>query len=793
MIRRLITLGSVSLALTLPADTHAQQRSVVEGVVYDTVAGSVIPLAVVRLAGTMVSTLTNDRGYYRLVLPVGQIRLEVRRIGYSPASVILAISEYQTRYDIYLRPVAVELAPIIVVAEEDEAHRIIKAAIARKHALFAATHDYRYDAYVKFVVRDLEKPQDSAASVVLISETRTTAYWEQPNHYQETILARRQSSNLDAERNLLSVGQIVNFNRERIDLRRYSLVSPIADDALEHYDYRVLDTLSLDDRRVFRLGLQPKYDASPLFIGVIDIADSTYDVTGVDVGVNRAARFNLLKNIRYQQHLRDMGGGRWMPDEIKLTGEVRFRIPLPGFPHQLAFEHIASLNDYRFDRGDRPRDLSEVRIVVSDRADRPDSATWSSPEAIPLSAGERAAWARIDSIERAPQTFGAWALGGVRAGARLATNPDFFHFNRVDGPYLGVGDTYRGVPGLTLRGKLGYGSGSELWQYRLGGQVRLVESQRLWVGFAYHSETVPRNTLVSRSYDPTFRALFFRVDPLDYYRDQGATVSLSTKLADFTHLDVEYNDLHQSSLPVVTSYSVFHARRAVRPNVPIDDGRMRSFSGRLTYDSRAMVRREAQDSYLQSPTWTRVTLSAEVASPTLVANDFDFGKYSLQIERRQRTFNLGMTTFSATVGASSGTLPKQRYFTIDPGKGVLTFQGGGFNTVRDSSFIGNRVAMFTVRHEFDRLLFAKSRLPLIRKLPFTLSVHGGLFWTDFSGQAVSLADSFKTAPGAYREIGFGLGNLTPFLSPFNLAAHLTWQVSSYQTRRFRFGLSFGQF
>jgi hypothetical protein len=44
-----------------------------------------------------------------------------------------------------------------------------------------------------------------------------------------------------------------------------------------------------------------------------------------------------------------------------------------------------------------------------------------------------------------------------------------------------------------------------------------------------------------------------------------------------------------------------------------------------------------------------------------------------------------------------------------------------------------------------------------------------------------------TAPSPYTEVGFSLGNLTPFLSPFNLSASFSWQLSSYATRRFRFG------
>jgi len=123
----------------------------------------------------------------------------------------------------------------------------------------------------------------------------------------------------------------VNFNRERIELRRYSLVSPIADDALDAYTYHVLDTLAVDGRRVFRLALEPRSDASPLFVGVIDIAESTYDVVAIDVGVNRTVRFNFVRNLRYRQRLRDMGGGRWMPYEIRLgekcTSGSRCRVP----------------------------------------------------------------------------------------------------------------------------------------------------------------------------------------------------------------------------------------------------------------------------------------------------------------------------------------------------------------------------------------------------------------------------------------------------------------------------------
>ncbi|PYO27078.1 MAG: hypothetical protein DMD73_10615, partial [Gemmatimonadetes bacterium] len=273
------------------------------------------------------------------------------------------------------------------------------------------------------------------------------------------------------------------------------------------------------------------------------------------------------------------------------------------------------------------------------------------------------------------------------------------HFNRVDGTYLGLGRTWRDMPGVTLDTKLGYATGSERWQYRAGGRVGLSEAQRSWVGAWYHDETVNRPTFVSRSYDPTYRALLFRLDPLDYYRERGLTLALGSKLVDFTRLELRYNDQRQTSLPVVTDYSVFSARRPQRPNPPIVEGTLRSVSGSLTYDSRSMLHRPNADVYLPTLTWTRLTLGVEVAAHDVLGGDFAFRRYSLLFERRLCTGNLGITTLLAAGGVATGWVPPQRYFTVDFGKRALTFQAGGFNTTsRDTNYSGTRAAMITLRH-----------------------------------------------------------------------------------------------
>ncbi len=725
---------------------------------------------------------------------------------------------------LWLLPLA--LAAIATRARAQDADTIVARAIERRGEVLARFRRASYHADVKFVARDAGLPADSAASILLISETRASAYWEASGDYMETILARRRSGGQGGAHGLASIAEIANIERERIGLQEfaaaartsqgseragggrnrsrqspYAILSPIAVDAPRYYDYALLDTVRVDGRPAWRLSIRPRTDAMPLLAGTMDVADSTWDVLAIEADVVAAIPFGAVENLRYSERFADAGGGAWLPSAIRLTGEVRPRVSservprqvagirLPGVPRHLLLEHVAVLDSFRLEPGDRPPDVGEYRVLVSERADLPDSAAWS-PGLVPLTGAERAALSRADSAERHPGTVSRLAHG-AGAAAQLAESPGFFHYNRVDGAYIGASRDWRAGPALVLTTRLGYGLGSEIWQYRFGGQGRLSESRRFWVGAWYHDETLSWPSLVSSGYNSTFRALFARTDPHDYYRERGVELLAVTRLLDRTRLELRYDDAFQSTLDTIQSLAAARTGRwPPAPNPPIVDGRMRSFTATLSWDSRAMMRSGGRDYRLSGQNWTHASLAAEVADPSLIPDDFAFRRYTVQVERQQQ-WPLGSTLIALAAGVATGDVPPQRYFTVDFGMGVLAADGIGFNTMYRTNYSGNRALMLVARHDFGRQLFAASGVPGLRSLPFTLSVHGGAFWTGFVDHATAAADSMiLTAPTPYREVGVSLGNLTPFLSPINFAASFSWQLSSYPTRRFRFGLGF---
>ena len=194
------------------------------------------------------------------------------------------------------------------------------------------------------------------------------------------------------------------------------------------------------------------------------------------------------------------------------------------------------------------------------------------------------------------------------------------------------------------------------------------------------------------------------------------------------------------------------------------------------------------ETLLPAVRWTRITFSAETSDPGLIASDFHFGRYAMVLERHQRIHNSGVTTITALIGATTGDVPPQRYFTLDFTAHALGFEGSGLKTIGDTAFGGTRIASLSIRHDFNGYVFKRSGIPLIRSLPFTLRVYSSAFAIDFHNHIPQPGDSlFHTAPNGYVEAGFGLGNILPFLSPLKVGTQFTWRLSNQNTPRFQFG------
>ena len=97
----------------------------------------------------------------------------------------------------------------------------------------------------------------------------------------------------------------------------------------------------------------------------------------------------------------------------------------------------------------------------------------------------------------------------------------------------------------------------------------------------------------------TMAALWDQSDPFNYYKEDGFTAGVKTKLLNKTRLTVRYNNLNQHSVGLShdslnSDYSFFGDEESIRANPFIADGQLRSVTADVTYDSRPRVMRKGK-------------------------------------------------------------------------------------------------------------------------------------------------------------------------------------------------------
>ncbi len=763
---------------------NTAHSAVVTGTISDAETGDPIPAVTVRVEGTGRSMLANDVGQYRLLLKPGRYRLRFSHVAHHSVYREIQVSDSSQVLHVSMRGALIELPGITVFDRPyDPAEQIIRKAIAHKDEILQGLESYKAKAYAKLVVYDQD--DNDSGRVETILESQLECFWKRPHQYKETIVARRQSANWKSEQNLLNIDNIPNFNMNRVEFGPYSIISPTATDALDHYRYHLLDTIIVDNRFVFRLEVEPKNDADPLVFGTIDILDSTFNVVGIEGGLGKGIYLPFVKNLRYSQRFDLFENRYWMPTEIHLNYEVGLTFPIQ---RRLAVDYVAALYEYGIDPL-LPEETFQYALEVAETADDVDSATWHTQQVIPLTPVEKQGYARIDSAARAPKPLYNHVLPVIGFLVGSSLNYKLFHFNRVEGAYLGAGHYwFEPIPRTELDIKVGYAISREYWQQRYGVYYRPWDRQRVYIGAEYRDEIRHRPViLASPGFNPAIWNLFFKADPLDYYHERGLGFHFASDIIGHVRVSLSYRDYRQSSETNNTDYSFFSRDEEYRPNPAIIDGRLRSFGAKLIYDSRKRARIKGRDAVMNSLAYSKLEIGCEFSSPDLVSSDFDFVRYYWRFKRTGHTILSGLTTVELYIGGSDKTLPPQQYFTIDYTYKVLD-NSMFFRTVGESNFSGNRVAAIYLSHNFGHWLFDRSGLPLIKHIPFPLSLNGGVFWTDYRNHTAQPGDNIlNTASKPYRELGFSIGRVPPL----NYRLDFTWQLSDYDTHRFRFGLGIG--
>lgn len=407
MLRYAITL--ILFVVSLSAHTQTYQLT---GQVVDE-HGNPVPFASIYKKGSGIGTATNNEGLFRLQLPVGEHELLIRAVGYRQTAERLTFDR-DTQLSVVLHTEAYLLDEVVIGNGEDPAYAIIRKAIGRRKQHLNEAAPYTARVYIKGVQRLLQAPRkflgmdldeigreigldSNRTGIVYLSESESRITVSPPDEFHEEMISSTFAGNNRAFSFNRAADLKLNFyeNHQPIfdGLSARPFVSPIAENALTYYRYRLLGTSAGDGYSIHKIEVTPRRKGEPLYQGDIYIVEDSWRIYGINLQLTKEAGINIIDTLRIRQEFIPLESRQWQPSNIHFDfvgGFLSFRVG--GY-------FAAVYSEYTLNPGLQQGKFNEV-LRIAEGVNKRDSLYWTEHRPLPLTEEERIDYIRKDSLQR---------------------------------------------------------------------------------------------------------------------------------------------------------------------------------------------------------------------------------------------------------------------------------------------------------------------------------------------------------------------------------------------------------
>ncbi|MBW4891247.1 DUF5686 and carboxypeptidase regulatory-like domain-containing protein [Mucilaginibacter sp. HMF5004] len=677
----------------------AAQQYLITGKVAD-LAGNAIPFTSVYVIGTSAGTSTNANGQYMLKLKPGKYQLSFRTLGFKQRLENIELSSQNKVVNVQLRVEQYKLND----ANADStglALTIIKNAIAKREGYLNETLAYSCNVYIKGMQRLLHASQNVVSkavskqfdidtttnNILYMAEMQTQFNFEQPNRVKEIVISSKEAGVNNAFSFNRAANLQMNFYRNTFDIQGLSqrrLVSPIADDALNFYSYKLLGTSVENGKTIHKIQVLPKHIHGPIFNGYIYITDGDWRIYSVHLFVTKNANLNYVDTLNINQDYIQLSNDRWQPAAVAIT----YSGALVGFRYTGYI--IGTFSDYNFDPKFPPKFFNGEIMRVPNHSRKEDSVYWAKNRPVPLTPEEvrnyrdKDAVTRIaetdvyqDSLERANNKFKPlrYMIFGDSIKNRAAGSSWFFHpsyetilFNNVEGFALDFKADYDKridrLKSYTISPELRYGFSNNLLSANVGFKYRYNPyTKAIFYGKAGSSVLDLNNEVNNSPFINSISTLFFESNTMKLYRSKYAMLGLQHNLfrgvlfdgsLEYAQREQLYNTTYFTVVDkpdvVLTSNNPFH------PELP-DNNLLFKTSNALTLKTSVTYTFDEQyvstpNGFLYQPSrLPKIKLTYKKGIKNVLNSDIDYDYADLQVyDDHIKIGHVGYSSFTVTAG-----------------------------------------------------------------------------------------------------------------------------------------------
>lgn len=348
------------LVLCLHAEDLWAQKKIISGTVRDAQSEEAIPFASLSFRHSTVGKLTDSAGSFAFYLNEWPgDTLEITCVGYQPYYYVINRSKDSITADLRMERgtfnegvrVRVKVnkglllwRKIVRNKPDNDRYRFDNFSYELYNKLELDLKNINFQKFGRFKplkpISDLINQNiDTSEGLKYLPTYLTEALSDY--YYQKKPLKRREvikAANTNGVQNesvvklLGGMDQIVNVYNNFIPVMDKQFVSPVSDNGDYYYNYRVVDTQFINNKRFYHLVFTPKRTGGNTFEGDCWVHDTTFAIQKMNLRLGKEANVNFLENLSLIQEYKLINDSVWFLAKDKFVADLS---PLgkdrPGF------------------------------------------------------------------------------------------------------------------------------------------------------------------------------------------------------------------------------------------------------------------------------------------------------------------------------------------------------------------------------------------------------------------------------------------------------------------------------
>ncbi len=744
-------------------------------------SGLSLPYANIYVLSSSTGTTTNESGNYILKLLQGEYKIVFSHLGYKSDTIKIDININQVLIkDIALESSPIKMSPVYVSADNiNLGAQIILKVIDKKQDYLSKIKNYTFDAYTKTELKISKKDSLITAGIL---QNLSKGYFSYPDNFQEVVIAKKQTKNFSEANNILVTGRIPSLLDDKIQIDELGIYSPISKDGMKYYNYEIKDTSYYKGQKIFSIEFKPKDKNISLFSGTVKIIDKIYTPVFFELNGNSSVISSEKKNVSMRCEFSEYQNYFWLPKIFLENYQMNLNIPglPPIYITQTSLFSDYILNSKTFDH------KFDNKVFVTKLSDKEKEVNlWQSQQIIPLTIREKNAISRIDSIVE----HASFVKKTILKAILLVTNyssvipdlpitdfDDFYHYNRVEGSYIGLGlDSKNIFLPFRIIAKYGYGISDKKNKFKINLKYKL--SNNVNINFTRSNVLSYLNRYYDYSqFDITYNSLLYKHDYADYYYTNKYYAFINFNFSNIWKFDLGFDSENQTNVSLNTNWSLFNKDGSFRKIIPIIGGKINSILYKFNYDTR----KYNDFGWFEEPDYSSnyfdFYLSLIYSSKKYLESNYNFQSFFLHVNLYNQFSYIFNTDLTFEIGDLSGDILPQYLFHF-PGNFSTLSGKNTFRTILDDNYFGKRYIGIFVENNFKNYLFNISGISFLKNVPYDL-----LLFSNFG--LISNSSNFDLSPqNKIWEIGFGVGNILSFFR-----IDFSWELFNEMQNHFNISL-----